>query len=371
MNIVKFERCEISRNFYTKLSTLKIYHVDTTDIVIFISPDIIQARSCFYISVLVSLLLATRMEQIDRRQSQPTVFFSNAHNKQYIDVSQYLLKTEIDRRRSFVDNDWKNQHVQFNDLALLGLYFFKKPDVVKCYFCNVDLSEFEANDNIFKEHLKFSPNCPLLRRRKTTNVPLDAGELDKILPPASYDECGSTRRKSSVKDTVAYPDYRIPSKRMNSFGSWPVGIKQKPENLSDAGFFYNGQSDITICFSCGLVVNEWEEADDPWIVHKSLAEKDCAYLRLNQSQIKKAEKKIEQIKEGSYSKPLKTNHDDDDSEEEIDNETMCKICFKRKSSLVFLPCKHVAVCGQCVFGIGKNCPICRSPIEESIALIYA
>lgn len=290
---------------------------------------------------------------------------------QKIDFRDYQLNKEVDRRRSFIDNNWCNKHVQFDDLALFGLYFYKKPDHVKCYFCSIDLSDFEPGDDVLKEHLKFSPNCPLLRRRKTLNIPWDAKELDKILPPESIDECGSKRKKSRVEDDVAYPEYRLPSARLKSFEYWPIGIKQKPADLIEAGFFYSGQSDITVCFSCGVYIGKWEKNDDPWLEHKNLMVKECSYLKMNQDQVTHAEKKVELMKQSSSGSDQSSKSEAVSSETKIDFDTCCKICMAKKSSVVFLPCQHVAVCGSCLFGIGENCPICRSPIEKTIPLIYS
>lgn len=62
---------------------------------------------------------------------------------------------------------------------------------------------------------------------------------------------------------------------------------------------------------------------------------------------------------------------DDEDKIEIDPVMRCKICLDRKSSTILLPCQHVAICGQCVFGIGDKCPICRSNIDKILPLYYA
>lgn len=290
-----------------------------------------------------------------------------------IDLSKYELRREVDRIKTFIDNDWENQFVKADILAQLGFYFHEKPDHVICVFCAVHLKNFELDDDVLKEHLKFSPNCPLLRRRETNNEPLNGEELDKILPPASYDECGSgpSRRKHSrVEEDLAYPDFRFPSKRMKSFDTWPIGIKQKSEDLVAAGFFYSGQSDLTVCFSCGLSVGKWEADDNPWVEHKKLLEKECNYLKINEEKLKINQQSYEELQ--SSKEPAEQNSDaKDENEKEIDFETCCKICMASKSSILFIPCHHVAVCGQCFFGIGDNCPICRSPIDKTIPLKFA
>lgn len=185
---------------------------------------------------------------------------------------KYNLNKESDRLKTFTDYKWSCDHVRVEELAFLGFYFFAIPDKVKCIFCHVVLHDFEEGDNILEEHMKYSPNCPLLRRRKTSNVAIDIKELEKVLPAPSYDECGSksVRRGSRSVEDVAYPDFKSPIARLESFETkmWPVSIRQKPKDLVEAGFFYSGQSDITICFSCGVALGKWEEIDNPWVEHK-------------------------------------------------------------------------------------------------------
>lgn len=225
----------------------------------------------------------------------------------YINVKKLKLYKEIDRRKSFIENDWFNEHVNFEDLALLGFYFFKKPNCVKCYFCRLELDGFEPNIDLVKGHLKFSPNCPLLRRRKTNNKPLDIEELDKVLPPPSYDECdfqGIPRKKSKAENDVAYPEYRLPSDRLKTFDSWPKGMKQKPQDLCDAGFFYAkefvGEEDATVCYACGLDVVDWEPEDNPWVEHNKLRTEECSHLKLNKSQLKSQEKSFKKSNHEKY-----------------------------------------------------------------------
>lgn len=306
-----------------------------------------------------------RMDKCVRRLSK--VEFPR--NCEKIELSNYQLHKEIDRRRSFVDNTWYNPFVRFEDLALTGFFFFKKPDHVKCFFCSVHLSDFEPNDDIVKEHLKFSPNCPLIRRRQTHNFTSNHKELDRILPVASFDECGSTRKKSRVEDKVSYPEYRLASERLKTFHLWPVSIELRPDDLAAAGFFYTGQSDITVCFSCGAVVVKWEKGDNAWIEHKKFQKNQCSFLKLNHEQLKINEKK--QKTTLSQEKCCESKEKSEESAKEAEFETCCKICYSQRSSIVFLPCKHVAVCGSCVFSIDDKCPICRATIEEKYPLFYS
>ena len=290
-----------------------------------------------------------------------------------IDLQSYELHKEDQRLASFLDNGWDNPFLNAEELARLGFYFYKKPDGVKCYFCYVKLGDFEEGDSALSEHLKWSPNCPLLKRRTTENLPIDSSLLNEILPPLNYDVCGFTkrRRKSKIEERIKYPEYKLLSKRLKTFETWPVGIKQKPQELAEAGFFYSGHSDLTICFSCDLHLSKWEREDNAWIEHKKHAKDDCDFLKLNQETVKLNEQKYEEVKELAEKADISDSRERKSEEKEIPFESVCKICLERKSSILFLPCKHVAVCGVCVFGIENVCPICRTQIEETINLFYA
>lgn len=292
-----------------------------------------------------------------------------------IDVNQedvllkYNLNKESDRVKTFYDLNWKCKHVQVEELGRLGFYFFARPDKVKCIFCHVVLHDFEEGDNILEQHMKFAPNCPLLRRRKTSNVAIDFKELEKVLPAASYDECGSKsmRRNSKSVEHEAYPEYKSAVARLESFESklWPIGITQKPRDLVEAGFFYSGQSDITICFSCGVALGKWEVTDNPWVEHKKNLKKKCLYLQSNNDMLEDNQRK--------HQNDLQASKAAVSTEEAptVSEESACKICFSKKASVIFLPCRHVAVCNSCSLWIEEKCPICRTEIKDKFQLFYA
>lgn len=164
---------------------------------------------------------------------------------------------------------------------------------------------------------------------------------------------------------------------MKSFASWPKGIKQRPQELVEAGFFYSGKGDEIICFSCAIGICQLEPDDNPWVEHKNLLINPCYYLDLNRDRLKINEikyqelleqkqltvetKETEQTKPNNYSENEATNYN---------NDTICKVCLDRQANIVLLPCKHVAVCSQCVFGLNDKCPICRAKIGEKISLYY-
>lgn len=76
-----------------------------------------------------------------------------------------------------------------------------------------------------------------------------------------------------------FPDYAAEKTRLRSFDGWPKALKQTPQQLSEAGFFYTQKSDRVICFCCGGGLCAWDEKDCPWEQH-ALNHGECDYLKL-------------------------------------------------------------------------------------------
>lgn len=67
--------------------------------------------------------------------------------------------------------------------------------------------------------------------------------------------------------------------RLRTFYNWPKQIIPDKYALAQAGFYYTGQSDLTVCFACHLKVYQWERHDNPWGEHKRLSP-SCHYIMM-------------------------------------------------------------------------------------------
>ena len=65
--------------------------------------------------------------------------------------------------------------------------------------------------------------------------------------------------------------------RLNSFNLWPKDSPVFPLKLAQAGFYYNGKDDLTLCFACGARKEDWKSGDDPVDIHKRL-NPSCPFL---------------------------------------------------------------------------------------------
>lgn len=77
--------------------------------------------------------------------------------------------------------------------------------------------------------------------------------------------------------------FKPPTRRTkSSLPNWSISAsthpKITPENLAEAGFFFNPsveEPDNCQCFSCGLQLGGWDEDDDPFVEQCKRA--DCAW----------------------------------------------------------------------------------------------
>ena len=153
---------------------------------------------------------------------------------------------------------------------------------------------------------------------------------------------------------------REATKRMETFKYWPKSMKQRKEDMVEAGFFYTERGDRVICYSCGMGLKDWEEDDIPWVEHAK-ASRDCAYMRSVKGQefVDNVQRELLNDK-AKFSSP---------SNESSSDEKNCKICFDKQVEVTLDPCGH-CFCKSCSFQF-LNCPICRLNINKRINLFFS
>lgn len=344
------------------------------------------------------------------------------------------LNIEANRLKTF--EKWNVSFIDKNHLALLGFYYYGPGDIVKCFFCGVEIGSWEEGDDILTDHRRWSPSCKFIRRNETNNVPICEALLDQTLPPATTpDVCGSVEVRNTVsegsiealsEDDVhmyqhqlygqggidailqgslnltfpresklskpEHPEFSVESKRLESFADWPKTMRQKPQQLSDAGFYYTGKGDRVCCFCCGGGLKDWEENDDPWEQHAMWYGK-CEYVKLMRGNeyITEMAKQREEIGKGARealaecssqsiqaleieedcSNKMQTSPNKaTDEEEEKKDSKLCKICYSNEYDTIFLPCGHVIACAKCASSVSK-CPACRQPFDNIMRVYFS
>lgn len=76
-------------------------------------------------------------------------------------IDNFQYKSYAERLASF-DKKW-NGKLKPELLAAAGFYFLSFSDVCKCFYCGVEIFDWEYNDCPIEEHFTFQKNCDLIQ----------------------------------------------------------------------------------------------------------------------------------------------------------------------------------------------------------------
>jgi len=219
------------------------------------------------------------------------------------------MKSERNRLASF--SGWSVPFIRPADLAKAGFYYVNQRDNCRCAFCDNFVGDWEDGDVPQEEHAKLFPLCGFVRGAPVGNIPIQGeGGSEPSSSSGSAAEAGAgqdetgiryVRRPNSIPEKgfpcsksprefseslgiishhgPLHPSYATPEARLRTFREWPPALKQQPQELADAGFYYIGLSDQVKCFYCDGGLRNWQPEDDPWVEHARWFEK-CVFVRL-------------------------------------------------------------------------------------------
>ncbi|XP_037820614.1 death-associated inhibitor of apoptosis 2 [Lucilia sericata] len=171
------------------------------------------------------------------------------------------LLIEKDRLATFVN--WPNPHITPQSLAKAGFFYRNRSDEVECAWCKGVIAQWEKQDNAFEEHRRFFPECPRVLLGPLIEIANDGIRdlgIQQISPPKN-------------------PKYTSLHSRLRTYSNWPIPEIQKPEDLAQAGLYYQKIDDQVRCFHCNMGLRSWEKEDDPWFEHAKWYPM-CEFVRL-------------------------------------------------------------------------------------------
>ncbi|KZC11010.1 Apoptosis 2 inhibitor [Dufourea novaeangliae] len=160
-------------------------------------------------------------------------------------------------------------------LAEAGFYYLQHEDRVQCVYCKGIVKKWESGDDPDKEHRKHFPKCDFYLHK-------DTGDLNTVkLMPGST----SSLTELGIQEHIApkHPNHATYEGRLRTFYGWPESLKQTPEILASAGFYYTGLRDLVRCFHCDGALRDWETTDDVWTEHARWFSK-CEFVNLIRGQ---------------------------------------------------------------------------------------
>lgn len=273
---------------------------------------------------------------------------------------------EDERIKTF--EKWPVTFLSGDQLARNGFYYLGRGDEVRCAYCKVEIMRWMEGDDPAKDHQRWAPQCPFVKKL--------GGSGSSDTSGSGRDECGSrTPTGSSSPPRMAgpvHPRYASENARLKSFKDWPRSMKQTPEELAEAGFFYTGQGDKTKCFYCDGGLKDWEIDDVPWEQHARWFDR-CAYVQLvkGREYVQKVMTEACAVAAPREEVPARTTEPSTPKDEpEVEDSKLCKICFAEERNVCFVPCGHVVACAKCALAADK-CPMCRRTFTNAVRLYFS
>ncbi|XP_050447704.1 E3 ubiquitin-protein ligase XIAP-like isoform X1 [Cataglyphis hispanica] len=166
----------------------------------------------------------------------------------------------VSQRLQTFDNWPLSSIIRPEQLAAAGFYYLQYKDLVECAFCKGILMNWKAGDDPEHAHKLNFPNCDFYMRQTEDD---DAFGLVRVLSGTST----NLTELGIQMHTVSISQYTTYEKRLQTFQNWPKNLKQTPEMLAAAGFYYQGYDDQVRCFHCDGGLHGWQPTDDVWIEH--------------------------------------------------------------------------------------------------------
>ncbi|CCU56005.1 inhibitor of apoptosis 3 [Choristoneura rosaceana entomopoxvirus 'L'] len=236
-----------------------------------------------------------------------------------------IINMHLESERIKTFTNWPLTFLSPETLAKNGFYYLQRGDEVRCAFCKVEIMQWKEGDDPGEDHKKWASKCPFL--------------VDQHKIPGPI-----------------HPKYLSEIKRLKTFKNWPQSLKQTPEELAEAGFYYTNCGDKVKCFYCDLGLKDWENNDIVWEQHARWAQK-CNYVSLV-----KGEEYIQQVISNAHIVK-------DNSDEYVNNinntqlSNICIICLNKPANITFIPCGHIS-CLNCYANLNNTCHMCRSFITK-------
>ena len=181
---------------------------------------------------------------------------------------------EAERIKSFVG--WPlNGAVHPEQLARVGFVYTGEGALVQCFQCGIKYCHWYKGDVPLNIHQKCNPRCAFLQ---------SLGSKSKSSPPEqrpsrSYiqQSLGSNTEGEMVsKHSLQFPDYSDQAIRLQSFKHW--GGVLPAQEIAEGGFYMIARRDVVKCFSCKVVVQDWERSDNVIDEHQRLSP-NCSSLK--------------------------------------------------------------------------------------------
>nr|KAI8735846.1 E3 ubiquitin-protein ligase XIAP-like [Biomphalaria glabrata] len=221
----------------------------------------------------------------------------------------------------------KEHHLRPHVLCDAGFYYAGYGDCCRCFYCGGGLRNWELEDDVWVEHARCFPKCGYMRQK--------AGD--------TFISC--VQRLNQTKEKITLADVMNDIGESNLIFHRDVMFKSDPSVLSIVEQGFNKEMVLDVA--------------------KELYEKNITVT--SESLLKSLTELGQVIQEAD----TRTFSSIDNSEtirkenQELREQSLCKICLDEKMEIVFTSCGHLVCCTECASALDK-CPICRKAVTGKV-----
>ncbi|XP_031601351.2 baculoviral IAP repeat-containing protein 7 isoform X1 [Oreochromis aureus] len=263
------------------------------------------------------------------------------------------MEAEDSRLTTF--HNWPTEaSIQPDVLARAGFFYTGHGDNVKCFYCDGGLRNWEPGDDPWQEHAKWFPRCEFLIQSRgqeyISNIQDTHFHLNDTMGGS---QTSSSRDISSRGDLVGGLGASSAMLSPVVQTVLQMGFEASlVESLVQTKYLLTGQhyTSVSDLVTDVLQAEEEDRQRRPQSREPEMRQGSSAGNVRTQTPVRG---KV--VKENSPEELLR----------QLQEERTCKVCMDKLVSIVFIPCGHLVVCGDCAASL-RHCPICRAVIRGSV-----
>ena len=184
-----------------------------------------------------------------------------------------------DRMKTFTLPPQWDGPVDYQSMAEAGFVYTGQEDLVYCFSCYIKLDRWSKHMEPLLRHKEESPMCSFVRQKLRVvdkSLLMSHNEQLDFCGLASQNTVKSYQPRSVSDEILKHPDYSEQAIRLQSFKHW--GGVLPAQELAEGGFYMIARHDVVRCFSCKVVLQDWERSDNVIEKHK-LHSPNCSFLQ--------------------------------------------------------------------------------------------
>ncbi|CAH1183237.1 unnamed protein product [Phaedon cochleariae] len=268
------------------------------------------------------------------------------------------------RLQSFVG--WSSDLIQTPDiLSQAGFYYEGMGDLVRCFHCDGGLRHWDPHDDPWTEHARWFPNCSFVKLVKgqefVTASATGQGSETHVRPSVKHKRPSKPHdvTESQIQGHLCGPQALAALSAGFSQACVKRAIKEKLQ-LTGTAF---STADSLVEAALKLPDEEEEEEGKSGATENDGPVEERDFRQEVVDIVEEMEKQAGDQASTKAAALLLCSLENENRK--LKEARLCKICMDRELGIVFLPCGHLAACGNCVLNL-EDCPLCRCAIQATV-----